>query len=114
MSPQIRSDEEAAMEDVIEGLTERAEKLERQYAEVAAERDKLQRNLAVLNRWLNEEYSNAYERFAESERPGTSSAADGRAQAFLDASRFINSQPSLTKASYRTPGLGIEKRSTRP
>lgn len=116
MSPQIRSDEEVALENVVEGLQERAEKLERQYTEVASERDKLQRNFAVLNRWLDQEYSNAYERFAEAERPGTSSAADGRAQAFLDVSRFINSKPSLTetKDTYRTPGLGIEKRSTRP
>lgn len=41
MSPQVRTEEEAAMENVIEGLTERAEKLERQCAGVAAERDSL-------------------------------------------------------------------------
>lgn len=47
-----------------------------------------------LLRWLDEEYAKAYDRFAQAERPATASAADGRAQALLDVTRFLSTQQS--------------------
>lgn len=47
-----------------------------------------------LDRWLCAEYEKAYERFHRATAPGTSSAADGRAQALLDVMRRLGTQPS--------------------